>query len=96
MNLTLSAGLCTLLFAGAGLIGGHAQTPTPTSAVHDGQRDFDFNIGVWHTHIKRILDPFASSSESVELNGSVQRGHMGTVVYRQLDEIQAVSIARHR
>ena len=26
---------------------------------------------MWHTHIKRILDPFASSSESVELNGTV-------------------------
>jgi hypothetical protein len=26
---------------------------------------------VWHTHIKRILDPFASSSQSVELNGTV-------------------------
>jgi hypothetical protein len=50
---------------------GLSQTPTPTPAVHDGQHDFDFNIGVWHTHIKRILDPFASSSESVELNGTV-------------------------
>lgn len=48
-----------------------AQTPTPTSAPRDGQHDFDFNIGVWHTHIKRVLDPFASSSESVELNGTV-------------------------
>src|ERR1700684_3495939 len=48
-----------------------SQTPSPTPAAHDGQHDFDFNIGVWHTHIKRILDPFASSSESVELNGTV-------------------------
>jgi hypothetical protein len=104
MQLTFSAGLCALLFAGASLIGGYAQAassladvitsavadparpegdrnrdvahdlsqpPTPTPAVHDGQHDFDFNIGVWHTHIKRILDPFASSSESVELNGTV-------------------------
>jgi hypothetical protein len=50
---------------------GLSQTATPMPAVHDGQHDFDFNIGVWHTHIKRILDPFASSSESVELNGTV-------------------------
>ena len=50
---------------------GLPQTPTSTPAVRDGQHDFDFNIGVWHTHIKRILDPFASSSESVELNGTV-------------------------
>jgi hypothetical protein len=35
------------------------------------QHDFDFNIGVWRTHIKRILVPFASSSETVELNGTV-------------------------
>jgi len=47
------------------------QTPTATLSVHDGQHDFDFNIGVWHTHIKRTLDPFASSSDSIELNGTV-------------------------
>ncbi|HEX4242410.1 MAG TPA: hypothetical protein VHZ53_13450 [Steroidobacteraceae bacterium] len=46
---------------------GRSQPP----AVRDGQHDFDFNIGVWHTHIKRILEPFASRSESVELNGTV-------------------------
>src|SRR3984957_4107424 len=50
---------------------GLAQTSTPPPAAHDGQHDFDFNIGVWHTHIKRTLDPFASGSESVELNGTV-------------------------
>ncbi len=43
----------------------------PVPAVRDGQHDFDFDIGVWHTHIKRILDPFVSSSESIELNGTV-------------------------
>jgi hypothetical protein len=48
-----------------------SQSSTPPIAVRDGQRDFDFNIGVWHTHIKRTLDPFAVASESVELNGTV-------------------------
>ena len=70
MKLTLSAGLCALLFYCASFIGGHAQAASPlapAAAVRDGQHDFDFNIGVWHTHIKRMLDPFASSSESVEL-----------------------------
>jgi hypothetical protein len=47
------------------------QAPSPTASVHDGQHDFDFNIGVWHTHIERLLDPFASHSASVELNGTV-------------------------
>jgi hypothetical protein len=64
MKSTISAGLCALLFAGTCLIGGYAQ-------AHDGQHDFDFNVGVWHTHIKRTLDPFAGSSEYIELNGTV-------------------------
>ena len=41
------------------------------SQAHDGQHDFDFNLGVWHTHITRVVDPFASGSPSVELNGTV-------------------------
>jgi hypothetical protein len=48
-----------------------ADAPVPAAAVRDGQHDFDFDIGVWHTHIKRILDPFASGSESAELDGTV-------------------------
>ena len=50
---------------------GAPQSPAASAALRDGQHDFDFNIGVWHTHIKRILDPFASNSQSVELNGTV-------------------------
>jgi hypothetical protein len=63
-------GLATILSVSCPCVG-LSQTTTPTPAVHDGQHDFDFNIGVWHTHIKRVLDPFTSSSESVELNGTV-------------------------
>lgn len=44
-----------------------AAAPTP----RDGQHDFDFNIGVWRTHIKRVLDPFAGAGNSIELNGTV-------------------------
>lgn len=39
--------------------------------ARDGSHDFDFNTGVWHTHIRRALDPFSPSSEVVELNGTV-------------------------
>jgi hypothetical protein len=63
-------GLATIIGAFYPCVG-HSQTPASSSEVHDGQHDFDFNIGVWHTHIKRILDPFANGSESVELNGTV-------------------------
>jgi hypothetical protein len=50
---------------------GASESPTAPTVMRDGQHDFDFNIGVWHTHIRRILDPFASSSQSVEMNGTV-------------------------
>ena len=43
----------------------------PAGAMRDGQHDFDFNIGVWHTHIRRPLDPFSGSGGSIELNGTV-------------------------
>jgi hypothetical protein len=43
----------------------------PVNTTLDGQHDFDFNIGVWHTHIKRVLDPLSGSPNSIELNGTV-------------------------
>ncbi len=41
------------------------------AAGRDGAHDFDFDIGVWHTHIRRVLDPFSTSSDVIELNGTV-------------------------
>jgi hypothetical protein len=44
----------------------------PSKAMaRDGQHDFDFNIGVWKTYIKRVLDPLSGSHKSIELNGTV-------------------------
>jgi hypothetical protein len=37
----------------------------------DGQHDFDFNFGIWKTHIRRVLDPLSGSTQSIELNGTV-------------------------
>jgi hypothetical protein len=48
-----------------------SDTAPQTASLRDGQHDFDFNFGVWHTHIRRVLDPFSASSKSVELNGTV-------------------------
>jgi hypothetical protein len=41
------------------------------AAPRDGQHDFDFNIGVWRTHIRRVLDPLSGTGNSIELNGTV-------------------------
>jgi hypothetical protein len=48
-----------------------AEEATPAVAQHDGQHDFDFNVGVWRTHIKRMLDPLSGSTKSIELEGTV-------------------------
>jgi hypothetical protein len=36
-----------------------------------GAHDFDFNLGTWHTHIQRVLDPFADQEQRIELDGTV-------------------------
>jgi hypothetical protein len=62
--------------------------PNQARAQRDGQHDFDFNTGVWHTHIRRVLDPFAGSTQSMELNGTVfvRKVWNGSA---QLEEIEA-------
>jgi hypothetical protein len=47
------------------------QTPGhPVAAVHDGQHDFDFEVGSWRTHLKRLLHPLSGSSEWTEYEGT--------------------------
>jgi hypothetical protein len=79
-RIILSVGISVLVGAagcivGAALAGipgaaGQAAQP-PVTSRRDGQHDFDFNFGVWKTHIKRIPDPWSGSSKSIELNGTV-------------------------
>lgn len=40
-----------------------AETP------RDGQHDFDFEIGTWHTHLKRLAHPLSGSDEWLEYEG---------------------------
>jgi len=46
-----------------------AAPPAP-SAPRDGQRDFDFEIGTWKTHLKRLVHPLTGSTTWVELDGT--------------------------
>jgi hypothetical protein len=71
-----------------------SQQPQPQETQHDGQHDFDFNLGAWHTHIKRLQNPLTGSTSWVEMQG--------TVVVRkvwdgraQLEEIEADSPSGH-
>jgi hypothetical protein len=66
---------------------GASASPAP-SELRDGQHDFDFNIGVWKTHIRRLLHPLTGSKDWVDLDGtvSVRKIWDGRA---QLEEIEA-------
>jgi hypothetical protein len=39
-------------------------------AERDGQRDFDFEIGAWKTHLRRLVHPLTGSTTWVEYQGT--------------------------
>lgn len=41
-----------------------------TIKERDGQNDFDFEIGTWKTHLKRLLNPLTGSTKWVEYEGT--------------------------
>jgi hypothetical protein len=41
-----------------------------TVEKHDGQRDFDFEIGTWKTHLKRRVHPLTGSIQWIECDGT--------------------------
>lgn len=66
----LIAGIsCLSLSLPAGAAGEPAHAPD--AADRDGRHDFDFNFGVWKTHIKRLVHPLSGSTDFIELNGTV-------------------------
>ena len=44
--------------------------PTPPKPERDGQRDFDFHIGSWKTHLRRLQKPLTGSTTWVEYDGT--------------------------
>jgi hypothetical protein len=40
------------------------------STPRDGQHDFDFEIGRWHTHLRRLTHPLTGSTTWVEYDGT--------------------------
>lgn len=50
----------------------------PAHAQRDGQHDFDFEIGTWKTHLRRLQRPLSGSTTWVEYEGT-------TVVRKVLD-----------
>jgi hypothetical protein len=67
-----------LLALGPSAARAQSAAPAQPAGSHDGQRDFDFELGAWRTHLKRLLHPLSGSSEWVEMDGtSVVRPVLG-------------------
>ena len=71
----MTASLKTCLFSAllllAPLPARAADAPVPAPVVRDGAHDFDFGIGVFKTHIRRLAKPLTGSSTWQEWNGTV-------------------------
>lgn len=57
-------------------------------APRDGAHDFDFDLGVWTTHITRRLHPLTGSNETMQLTGTVTVRQVWSG-RAQLEEIEA-------
>jgi hypothetical protein len=44
--------------------------PQQAAALRDGQHDFDFEIGNWKTHLKRLVHPLTGSTTWIEFDGT--------------------------
>jgi hypothetical protein len=84
----------------AALVRETAALPADTVQARDGQHDFDFEIGTWKTHLKRLQHPLSGSTTWVEYDGTtvvskVWNGH-ANLVELQVDgpagHIEALSL----
>ena len=60
----LAALLCCACWS---IAAGAAAAP---AAPRDGSHDFDFEIGTWKTHLKRLAHPLTGSTTWIEMNGT--------------------------
>jgi hypothetical protein len=47
-----------------------ASTKSLQHVERDGQHDFDFEIGIWKTHLRRLVHPLTGSARWVEYEGT--------------------------
>jgi len=59
----------TALFIFALAFASPASAAAPPSTPHDGQHDFDFDLGIWKTHTSRLDRPLTGSTTWSEMDG---------------------------
>jgi hypothetical protein len=70
------------------------ENANPSKTLRDGQHDFDFEVGTWKTHIKRLQHPLTGSTNWIEYEGTtvVRKVWNGRAI---LLELEADSPAGH-
>jgi hypothetical protein len=75
MQVSRPARMCLLLLAlvvmcySSSLLA-QSDSSAPKPVAHDGQHDFDFEIGSFKIHLKRLLHPLSGSHDWVEFDGT--------------------------
>jgi len=59
-----------VVYLGASPAQTDSNAPPSTAAKRDGQHDFDFELGTWKIHLKRLLHPLTGSNAWVEFDGT--------------------------
>ena len=69
-SMVLATGLFSLALAlGRTLQASSTNAPPPVKAQRDGAHDFDFLIGNWKAHVRRLPDRLNGSSTWIEYDG---------------------------
>ena len=62
--------LCLCGYLVAPQLSTQAKADAQSTAAHDSQHDFDFEIGTWNTHLRRLVTPLGGSSRWIECDGT--------------------------
>ena len=60
----------TMLAAAIAVVTNAIAVAPAAAEAHDGQHDFDFEIGTWKIHLKRLMNPLTGSTHWVEFDGT--------------------------
>jgi hypothetical protein len=82
---TLAAFVTAALLTSSCAHGAPADATPP--AHRDGQHDFDFEVGTWNTHVRRLLHPLSGSAAWAEYDGTtvVRKVWSGRAILLELE-----------
>src|ERR1044071_1407165 len=71
-NLILLCSFIVIVFPLLGFPGENSEKAktTPAASARDGQHDFDFEIGSWKIHLKKLEKPLTGSTKWIEFDGT--------------------------